>query len=177
MSAGLISAWAAIDRGSLPAATEVIGGSLGLMYGPWRAEAAFNWWKPQNRIYGQPPNPQAGGDFGKLAGGASFCFAAWAPRRFTASPCATLELARLSGIGNSYLSPQQSSWLLSASAGPTLLGILNLTDALAVRFDLDVLFPLNRPSFGFYSGGAPLVVFQPDLVALRAGAGVEVHFR
>src|SRR5664280_893816 len=46
---GLIAAWAAADYGSLPSVTQALGGSLGLLYGPWRGEASFGWWQPQSK--------------------------------------------------------------------------------------------------------------------------------
>ena len=48
----------------------------------------------------------------------------------------------------------------------------------AHRYDFDVVFPLNRPKFGFYDPNrTPNTVFQPDLLAARAMLGVELHFR
>ncbi len=179
-ASGLIAAWVAGDSGSLPSFTEVVGGSLGLLYGPWRAEASFGWWSPKSKVLNRPPNPGAAGEFGKLAGGATLCLTAWSPTPFALSPCAGLELARLSGTGSGDLKDSRTvyRWPVSAKAG--VLGILNLTDALALRLDLDVLVPLNRPEFGYYvqgDQGQPKTIFQPPLIAARFGLGVELHFR
>lgn len=48
-----------------------------------------------------------------------------------------------------------------------VLGTPNFTDALALRFDFDVLLPLNRPVFGIYEAGVPISVFQPAWLTLR----------
>ncbi len=174
---GLVAAWVAGDIGSLPKFTEALGGSLGLLYGPWRAEASLGYWLPKHKVWGQIPNPNAWGEFAKLAGSAELCVRAWAPSRFALSPCAGLELARLSGIGHEFPAQLPTAHRPVASAEAGALGILSLTDALALRFDLDVVLPLNRPRFGFYDpNGDENTVFQPAWLAARARLGVELHF-
>ena len=130
---GLIAAWADLDSGSLPSATEVFGGSLGLLYGRWRGETSFGYWLPKSTTWGGSLIPNAGGKFGKLAGSAKLCRALWAPTRFALSPCAGLELARLSGTGNTSLSQGNTANLLAASVDAEVLGTLGITDFLALR--------------------------------------------
>jgi hypothetical protein len=176
-ASGIIAAWAALDYGSLPSGTEVLGGALGLTYGPWRAETLLGAWLPQSKVVGGTLYPQDGGQFDKLAGSAKLCRTAWSPARFALSTCAGFELARLSGTGQ-HLQGTQTRHSLVPSPQAALLGIFGLTNVLAFRLDLDVSFPLNRPKFGFYSPGQQEnEIFQPQWYSLRAAAGFEVHFR
>jgi hypothetical protein len=175
--AGLAAAWVAGDTGSLPRLTEALGGSLGLLYGPLRVQTSFGYFSPRSNVLTGPPKPGAAGEFGKIAGSAELCLRAFARSRFDLSPCAGLEVARLSGTGSGELTNQHTEHRPVASAEVGVLGILNLTNALALRFDLDVLLPLNRPKFGYYDqNNNPIQVFQPALLAARAGLGVELHF-
>jgi hypothetical protein len=174
---GLVAAWAAADVGSLPAVTEGFGGSLGLLYGPWRAEASFSGWWAQSKILNAAPNPAAGGKFGMIEVDTRLCHHAWAHKPWAVSPCAGVQVARLSGDGNQSLTQplHATKWAVSAEAA--VLGTLDLTDFMALRFDFDVLLPLNRPVFGIYEAGIWTPVFQPSPVAVRASAGVQLHFR
>jgi len=179
-TSGLIAVWVGGDVGSLPSFTEVLGGSLGLLYGPWRGEVSFGYWFPKSKASLGPSNPTAAGDFRKLAGSAELCLTIWAPSRFALSPCAGFELASLSGVGRGSLIETHTERRPTASAESGFLGILRLTDALALRLNLDVLLPLNRPEFGYYvqgNQGEPSTIFRPALIAARARLGVELHFR
>ena len=171
---GFVGAWAAIDYGSLPGVTEAFGGSLGFVYGPWRGETLFGGWLSKSKVMDQPPYSNAGGDFGKLAGSARLCLTVWAPQRFGLAPCAGLELARMSGVGSQALTKTQRTTMISPEAG--LLGTLSLTDIFALRFGMDVSFPLNRPTFGFGYQREQQTLFLPSRAILTATAGVEMHF-
>ncbi len=65
------------------------------------------------------------------------------------------------------------------SADASVLGIINITKALAFRLNVDVLLPLYRPVLGITElpGKNQVIVFEPAWLAARAGAGVELHFR
>jgi hypothetical protein len=177
LTRGSIAAWAAADYGSVPAPTVALGGALGLLYGPWRGEFAAGWWLPRSATWDKGTNPEAGGSFGMLAGSAKVCRRIWELGRMGLGPCAGLEVARWSGTANGNLSNTQSRARWDSSAEAKVLGILAISEIVGLRFDLDVLFPLHRPRFGFTSGGIENRLFQPSAVLLRAGAGVELHFR
>ena len=169
---GLLGAWAAIDDGSLPSVTEAFGGSLGLLYGPWRGETTFGGWLSRNH---RDPQSSYNGDFSKIAGSARVCLAALTAARFSLGPCAGAELARVSGIGNAPLTRTQRPPVASAQAAA--LGTVAITEALAVRLDLDVSFPLKRPTFGFTYQQVDRTLFRPDWAALLVSAGIEWRFR
>jgi len=173
---GFVGAWAALDSGSLPSVTEAFGGSLGLLYGPWRGETSFGAWLPKNRRSNQSDYPLASGEFGKVAGRARACLAALAVGRFAVGPCAGVELSRLSGKASAALTGATPPYRLVAAADAAALATLRLGDVLAVRLDLDVLIPLKRPTFGYEYQNTDQSLFRPDPVALRAATGIELYF-
>ena len=185
-SSDVVAGWVAIDSGALPSVSEAFGASLGLVYGPWRGEMSFGYWLTQSETLAAnlnaSTNPNARGSFGKVAGSAKLCAEVWAPAPIAVSPCAGLELAWLSGEGNQSVPGSQTRREKVVSPEAGLLGIIALSKAVAGRLNLDVLFPLNRPTFGIYrQNGTPnleeIPVHKPSFPALLVGAGVELHFR
>jgi hypothetical protein len=176
-ASGFVGAWAAIDSGSLPSVTEAFGGSLGLVYGPWRGETSFVDWLPKSQSSNQADYRQATGEFTKIAGRARLCLMALAAGRLGLGPCAGVELARLSGKANEYLTgePPPHSWFMSADVGA--IGLIKLADVLAVRLDLDVLISLKRTEFSYSYQDQPRSLFRPAQVATRGSAGIELYFR
>ena len=176
-ASGFVGAWVAIDSGSLPSVTEAFGGSLGLVYGPWRGETSFVDWLPKSQSSNQADYPQATGEFTKIAGRARLCLMALAAGRLGLGPCAGVELARLSGKGNAYLTgpPPRPDWVTSADVGA--IGLIKLADVLAVRLDLDVLVPLKRTEFTYEYQQQVRSLFRPAQVATRGSAGIELYFR
>ena len=143
-ASGFVGAWAALDSGSLPSVTEAFGGSLGLLYGPWRGETSFGAWLSKHQRSNQSDYPSASGEFGKIAGRARACLTVLAVGRFAVGPCAGVELSQLSGKASAALTGATPQYRQIAAAEGAALATLRLGDVLAVRLDLDVLLPLKR---------------------------------
>ena len=166
----------AVDYGSLPGVTAAMGGELGIMHGRWRGEANILYFLPKSETASQEENPSAGGEFGRFEGRARLCFNPFELTKFSVGPCVAMGAARLSGQGNDALPriQEQHKWVPVAGIG--VVSTLKLTHAVALRSDWDVSFPLNRPRFGYTYASSEIQVFQPSVVAVRAGLGVEVQF-
>jgi hypothetical protein len=180
---GFASEWVARDWGSLPSATEIFGGSLGLAHGQWSGEASLGV-SLREDITGSADHSSASrsagpaiGSLRMLTGALRVCWRAWEHSRVSVSPCAGLEWARWSSQGNNSLANMRSDAVLTSAVGARLVGALAVSETLSLLLPLDVVLPLRRPSFGYTgSAGEPVGVFQPSRIAFRIGAGLQLHF-
>lgn len=171
---GFASEWVVRDWGSLPSATEALGGSLGIAQGPWSGEASLGISLREDIT--RRPGP-AIGSLRRLTGALRSCWRAWEHARVSVSPCAGFEWARWSSEGNSRLVNQRNEIVWTAAAEIRLVGALAVTDTLSLLLPLDVVLPLKRPSFGYTANaGEPIVVFEPAWIAFRIGAALQLYF-
>jgi len=178
--AGTIAMTSALDYGSLPALSGSFMGSLGVHYGPLRAEGSFGYWLPRDSIASDLAG--AGGSFGKAALLGRICVDVWNPTAITVSPCLGLGVAWFSGAANDRVPhndrvPQNASKTVPiAEPEAGVLTAIKLTSHLALRLDLDVAVPLPRPEFGYTSGTDKKYLYQAKPVSVRAGMGLELKF-
>jgi hypothetical protein len=180
---GFASEWAMRDWGSLPSATEVFGGSLGLAHGSWSGEASLGvslrediTWSADHSSASQSAGPTIG-SLRMLTGALRLCGRAWEHSRISVSPCAGFEWVRWSSEGNSNLANQRNQVVLTSAGEARLVGAFAVSETLSLLLPLDVVLPLSRPGFGYInSAGKPTGVFQPSLIAFRIGAGLRLYF-
>jgi hypothetical protein len=171
---GFASEWVMRDWGSLQSATEVFGGSLGLVHGPWLGEASLG--VSLREDIKQSIGPTIG-SLRLLTGALRACWRAWEHARVAVSPCAGFEWAWWSSEGNSTLANQRDQVVITSAAETRLVGAFAVSDTLSLLLPLDVVLPLRRPSFGYTAGAnGPIVVFEPSRIAVRVGAGLRLYF-
>ena len=159
---------ALIDVGSLPSAA--IGGAVEIAVGKgWatlRADgAAFGL---QHVDAGSRAG--AGGRFTLLAVSLRTC--AGGGERFRLEGCVGMELDRIVGEGFGVSSPGSATRVSAAPRAGVRLAF-RPAPSFSVPVALDVLVPLDRPTFALENVGP---VFRPAPVALRASIGLVVHF-
>jgi hypothetical protein len=174
--AGTIAMTTALDYGSLPGLSGSFRGSMGLHYGPLRAEGSFGYWLPRDSIANDPDLPGAGGTFGKAALLGRICVDVWNPTAITVSPCLGLGVAWFSGVANDSVPKSARATVHVAEPDIGVLAALKLTSHLALRFDLDVAVPLPRPEFGYTSGTEKKYLYKAKPASVRAGIGIELKF-
>jgi hypothetical protein len=152
----------------------MFGGSVGLRRALWQGEASLGILVRQDLLPGAGPPV---GKLGILTGGFRVCRQVWAQSRFAFGPCVGIEWARWSSEGNRNLASQRSEAVTTAGIEGRLAGTLKLFEALDLLVPLDVVVPLNRPSFGFTQNSErQVVVFEPFWIAVRVGAGLQLIF-
>lgn len=157
---------AVADLGTLPGpalgATLRLGGEIER----FQLELQGSWFARQS----ESVRADAGGDLALLAGGVTGCYRLLdAPE---VSPCAGVEVARLSGEGTGVTDPGQGeAWLYAGALGARVSHPLG--DRVALWARLDGLVFLNRPRFVLENVGA---VHQPERVSGRGALGAEVRF-
>ena len=169
---GFASGWVMRDWGSLQSATEVIGGSLGLAHGSWSGEASLG---VSLREDITQSTGRTIGSLRLLTGALRVCWRAWEHARVAVSPCAGFGGARWSSQGNSNLANQHSEVVAKPAAEARVVGAFAVSDTLSLLLPLDVVLPLNRPSFGYFASASKISVFQPSLIAFRMGAGLRLY--
>jgi hypothetical protein len=174
--AGTIAMTSALDYGSLPGVSGSLLGSLGVHYGPLRAEGSFGYWLPRDSIAEDSDIPGAGGSFRKAAVLGRACADVWNPSAFTVSPCLGLGVAWFSGVANDSVPKSARATVHVAEPEIGVLATLKLTSHLALRFDLDVAVPLPRPEFGYTSGTDKKYLYKAKPASVRAGMGLEWKF-
>jgi len=171
---GLASVSLMRDWGSLPLATGLLGGSLGVSRNEWLAEVALS------TSLREPLTQSAGREIGSLAvvtGTLRVCRQVWKASSIALQPCAGVHAAWWSSEGNRNLTNQRSDTLTTASAEVGLVGVFSFSEALALIAPWDVVLPLNRPRFGFLEASErQVVVFEPSPVVLRVGLGFRLSF-
>jgi hypothetical protein len=115
--------------------------------------------------------PTAGGRFHLIAGDGSACYAILrAPVEL--SPCAGLELGSMAATGFGVRSNGSGSALWVAPLAEAAAA-LPIGRSFAVRLDLGVLVPVERPAFVLSAAGT---VYTAAAVVGRATLGVELRF-
>lgn len=173
---GALALTSGLDGGSLPGVSGVFRGAAALLYGPLRAEGSFGFWVPKNYVANLADLPGGGGKYGKVAALGRVCAEVWKPSVFTVSPCLGIGIAWFSGSANELVQAHSSATLPVAEPNFGALATLGLSRSLAVRFDLDVAVPLNRPRFGYLRGTDERVLYTAAPVSARAGIGLELKF-
>jgi len=172
--AGTFAATTALDYGSLPGFSGVIRGSLGLLYGPIRFETSLGYWIPKNYVASPSELPGVGGEFGKVSLLGRVCANVWQSSTFAVGPCVGLGAAWFSGSANRIVPEPAGATVLKSEPDVGAIALLRLTNRFALRLDLDVAVPLNRPEFGYKSGDAQKSLYAPAPASVRTGIGLEL---
>jgi hypothetical protein len=149
------------------------GSTLRVTVTPWRglkAGLAGSLWLDQQGHLSS--DASQGADFGLFTADAFGCYA-WVPRRsFEVSPCALVELGRISATGEG-ATKNSSSTALWLGLGLGVEGRWELTRWLALAAELDGMVPTPGQSFSIKGGGT---VHATSVVAARGHFGPEVRF-
>jgi hypothetical protein len=171
---GMLAASVQRDWGSLPSASEIFAGALGVIYGPWWGE--FGLGVSSSEDIARTSGPSIG-SVRVLMPALRACWRAWEGPAVGMSPCIGFEWARWSSEGNSNLNAQRDDSVMASAASLRWLGSLKFSDDWRLIVPVDVVVPLSRPRFGFVQATErQVVVFTPSWIALRAGVGVQLYF-
>jgi len=171
-----LSAEGSVDLGALPAPTA--GTTLRVTVTPGRhveAGIAGTLWLDRNGYV--PGNPTQGAYFTLLTVDAFGCFG-WRPSRrpFEVSPCALVELGRISATGFNETT-HATSTALWIGVGLGARGRWELTRWLALAIEVDGVVPTQGQSFRVMGPGTAIqTVHATSVVAGRAHFGPEVRF-
>jgi hypothetical protein len=159
----------AVAVGALPGVGAGVGGRAGVLVGRFRAEVSATYWPAQTATL--TDRPTAGGNFRLIAGDGSACYAVLrAPLEL--SPCAGLEVGSMEATGFGVRTKESGSALWIAPLAAAAVG-LPVGQHFAVRLDLAVLVPVERPPFVLTAAGT---VYTAGLVVGRATLGLELRF-
>jgi hypothetical protein len=172
------------DVGTLPRTALGGGAAFAALYGRARVEARANLWGTQQ--IADPTNPTQGSAFDLLTAGGRACYAPLSSARSPARKglalfgCGGLDVSRLAAAG--YRSPSSSTAALSgsstwAAAEASVLGTWVLGPAFALRLDVGLLVPLERPTFVVLApdGGVAGELHRPAPLSGRLGLSAEVR--
>lgn len=168
-------AWGAVDYGSLPSLTGAFGGAVGLLVGRGRFELGMGYYLPRNRDFDSGGVKPVSATFSLWETDARGCVSLARNARFAMGPCAGFQLARRRASAPALADPQTlRTWDLTLLTG--LDANYSLTRSLGIRGDLDFLWALAQPRFGFLSDGEPIEVFRPAKAQIRLRFGLELRF-
>jgi hypothetical protein len=168
-----IRAQASFDVGTLPA--PAVGGGLALAFAPGERVAfglsASLWADRSASVATLPGLPRQGATFGLLTADATGCYR-FHRASFELSPCAVVELGRITatGFGASHPSDASALWL-ALGVGATLRW--ETTRRFALAAELDGLVPTQGQSFVITPKGS---VYTLASAAARFYFGPEVRF-
>jgi hypothetical protein len=171
----LIGAMTALSLGALPGVGVGFGGRAGLLVGRFQADLSAAYWPA--RVADLSARPGVGGDFRLVAGDARACFAVLVSP-IELGPCAGLEVGSMSASGFGVRSPGSGSalWIAPLVEATAALPIVRFGGGgafFAVRLDVGVLAPIERPPFVLENVGP---VFGASAAVGRVALGAEVHF-
>lgn len=157
--------------GTLPEMDVGVGAGLGLSGRRWRLELRGTYGLRRNQARELPSVAGARGRFNFTAGALAGCYRL-GPSGVGFGPCAIAEAGVVSaeGYGASEGFSKHAPWAALGGGGYLSLAMGRLYGSL----ELDVLFPLYRPSYVFRD--LPGVVFQAPAAGLRALAGLGWRF-
>lgn len=159
----------AASIGALPRVGAGVGGRVGVLVGRFRADVSGSYWPAQTATLAN--RPTAGADVRLIAGAGSACYAVLrAP--FELSPCVGLEVGSMAATGFGVRWPGGGSALWIAPLAQAAAA-LPIGQHFAVRLDLGVLVPVERPPFVLAGAGT---VYTAAALVGRATLGVELRF-